>query len=92
VAHLRHGAIAVIAQALSDDGSAIGTISLVHHFLQVIGAFELSRAPLDGAFDIILGHVSLSGLVEHQTQAKVGLRVGSPLASGDHNLVAELGE
>ena len=54
-AHFARGAVAVVGQRLDDDADAAGTEALVAH-LFVIRAARL-LALLDGALDIVLGHV-----------------------------------
>ncbi|MNV90642.1 hypothetical protein D3C71_1850500 [compost metagenome] len=48
-----------------------------------------ARALLDGAFQRLLGHGHLAGLLDHQTQLGVGSRVGTA-ARGDHDFLGQL--
>ena len=56
VADLRRGALAVVGQCLDDDGHAAGAVALVGDGLVVVGVARAERL-VDGAFDVVVGHV-----------------------------------
>ena len=91
VADLGDGAVAVVGRALDQDRDAAGAVALEHELL-VGGALELAGALLDGALDVVGGHVGALGLVDRGAQARVGVGVAAADAGGDRHLADELGE
>jgi hypothetical protein len=75
VANFADRAIAVVGGAVNDDGDAAGTVALEGNFF-VGGAGELTGAALDGALDVVVGHVLSLGGGDGAAQARVA--VGSP--------------
>src|SRR5690606_10126825 len=54
-----------------DNGGAVDAIAFVTDFF-VVGAFQAASAALDGAVDVVLGHIGPSRLVDRQPEARVG--------------------
>src|SRR3546814_19936296 len=81
----------VVGHAVDDDRDAARAIALVADFLEVVGP-TLAAAALDRALGGVLGHVGIEGLVEHQPQARIGLRIAAAGTRGDGDLPNEIGE
>src|SRR5690606_38946132 len=90
VADLGHGALAVVGHAVDQDSGTAGPVALVADFLEV-GIVGASRAALDGAQDVVLGHVGRSGLVPSEPQAGIGVRVGPTVAGGNGDFTNDFG-
>jgi hypothetical protein len=90
-ANLRGRAITVVGQGLDDYGDAAGAITLIADIL-VIVALAAARAFLDGALDIVLGHVSRLGRHDGGAQPVIGVRIAAPQPCGHGELAAQLGE
>src|SRR5690606_17876620 len=82
VAHFGYGALAVVGHAVDDQGGAAHAITLVADFL-VVDAFFGAGPALDGAQDVVLGHVGRCGLVPGQAQRGIGVGIG-PTGTGGH--------
>ena len=91
VADLGDGAVAVVGRALDKDGDAARAVALELEVL-VGRALELARALLDGAGDVVRGHVRALGLVDCGPQAGVGVGIAPADAGGDRHLTDDLGE
>ena len=89
-AHLARRAVAVVGQRLDDERDAAGHAALVAH-LVVILAFAARRL-LDGAVDIVLGHVLGARGLHGETQARVHRGVGHTHLGGDGDFTRELAE
>ena len=89
-AHRAGGAVAVVGQRLDDDGDAAR------------GRSPRSGSPrscrlaaqrlLDGALDIVLGHVLGARGLDREPQPRVHARIGRADLGGDRDLAGELGE
>src|SRR5690606_30071977 len=88
VADVGDGAVGVVREALDEEGDAAGAVALVRHLL-VVGAGDLARAALDGAFDVVLGHVLRLRLVHGEAEAGVHVRVAAAFAGGYHDVARD---
>ena len=86
-AHLAASPVAVVGQRLDDDGDAAGAIALVAHGLE-IGAVGAGRL-LDGALDVVLGHVLGARVLDREAQARVHLGVWQAGLGRDRDFAAE---
>ena len=68
-AHVRRGPIAVVGRGLDEDRDAAGAVALVHDLLELLGLVATART-LDGALDVVRGHVHRARLVHGETQPK----------------------
>ncbi|CAN3958714.1 General stress protein 13, partial [Dysosmobacter welbionis] len=93
VADLRRGALAVVGQGLHNDGHAAGAVALVGDGLVVVGAAG-AQGPVDGALDVVVGHVDGLGLGDDRGQAGVvvGVAGAAALFHGHDDLLGDLGE
>ena len=89
-AHVGHGAVGVVGGRFDEERNAVRAVSLVDHLL-VVGGILLG-GPLDGPFDVLLGHVLGLGVLNQNAQAGVARRVGTSGLDGDLDLFAQLGE
>jgi hypothetical protein len=90
VADFGHGPVGVVGGGFDDEGHATGAIALVGH-LFIGGAFELAGALLDGALDVVVGHVDRAGGVHRQAQARIPGRITAAGPRGDGDLADDLG-
>ena len=90
--HIGDGAIAIVRQGLDEYGRTVGSIPLVHEFLETRALTGTAGAADNSPLDVVLGHVGLLGLVQDDAQTKVGVRIGATLSGGEGDLVPELGE
>ncbi len=77
--------------AFDDEGYAAGAVALVGDLL-VGDAFEFAGAALDGAFDVVGGHVLGFGGGDSSAEAGVAVGVSSALFGGDGDFLDEAGE
>src|SRR5690606_17402811 len=80
----------VVGHAVDQDGSAAGTIAFITDLFEVV-AIGSARAALNGALDVVLGHVGRGGLVPGQAQTRVGVRVGAAGACRNGDFTDDLG-
>lgn len=73
VADLRGGTLAVVGQGVHDDGHAAGAVALVGDGFVVVGVAG-AQGLVDGALDIVVGHVDRLGLGDDG--GKAGVVVG----------------
>ena len=92
VADFACGAVQVIGDDLNDHGDAAGSISLVGDLL-VVGAVALAGGLLDGALNVVVGHVGGLRLCDDvlQLAVQIGIRAAAGLY-GDHDFAADLGK
>ena len=92
MADLGRGALAVIGQRLDDDGDAAGAVALVGDGLVVVRVAGAERL-VDGALDVVVGHIVRLGLGDDGGEAGVIRRVAAAaLLDGDDDLLGDLGE
>ena len=93
VTDLGGGALTVIGQSLHDDGHAVGAVALVDHALEVV-AVPGAQSLVDGALDVVVGHVDGLGLGDNrgQTGVVVGVAGAAALFHGHDDLLGDLGE
>jgi len=89
-AHLARGAVAVVGQDLDDDGDAARPIALVADFVIALGV--AAGGLLDGAVDIVLGHVLRARRQYRGPQAWVHGGIGQAQLGRDRDLARELAE
>ena len=89
-AHLARRAVAVVGERLDDHGDAAGRVALVAHFVVIlaIGAGGL----LDGALDIVPGHVFDAGGDAGRAQAGVHVGVGQAHLGRDGDFTGQFGK
>ena len=76
VAHLGGGAVAVVGEGVHDHGHAGGAVALVHHVLVAVGVAG-AQSLVDGALDVVVGHVGGLGLGDDGGQAGVVIGVAA---------------
>ena len=91
MADVAGGAVAVIGNGFHDHGHAAGGIAFVGDLL-VIHIAQLARGLLDGAGNIVVGHIIGLGLGDNVAQLAVHIRIAAAFAHGDGNFAADLGE
>ena len=79
MADFADGAIFVVGEDFDDDGDAAGAVALVGDLL-VGDAFEFAGAALDGALDVVGGHVFGFGGGDGSAEAGVAVGVSSAAA------------
>src|SRR5688572_26115528 len=89
--HVRGRAVAVVGDAFDQDGGAAGSVSFIQELDEDFG-FQLPRAALDGAFDVVLRHEGLLGLLDGGVELRVHGRVSPLLLRRHGDGAAELGE
>src|SRR5690606_17271488 len=70
------GARAVVSHAVDEDSGSAGAIAFIADLFKVV-AVGTASATLNGALDVVLGHIGRGGLVPGHAQARVGVRVGA---------------
>jgi hypothetical protein len=91
VAHLGDDAVAVVGRDLDEDRGAVRAVALVGD-LGEIGAVAAAHRALDGALDVVGGHVVLFGLLDGEAEARVAGGVSAAGLGGDDDLFRELRE
>ena len=92
MADLRRGALAVVGQRFDDDSHTAGAIALVGDGLVVVGVARAERL-VDGALDVVVGHVGGLRLSDDGREAGVVIRIArAALLDGDDDLLGDLGE
>ena len=91
VAHLGHGARAVVGEQSTITAAPFEAVALVADLL-VVHAVEAARAALDRALDVVLGHVVLVRLVDGEPQPRIHVRIAAAHARGDGDFLDEAGE
>ena len=84
-------AVLVVGEHLDQQGAAARSIGFVGEFL-VIDTLEVTGAFLDGAIDIVLGHVGAASLENGGAQARIALRIAAAHARSDRNFLYKLRE
>ena len=88
---LGRGAVGVVGERFDDHRDAAGTVAFVRDFL-VRGAFELTGAALDGALDVVLGHVVRLRLGHRRAEARVAVDVAAAEPRGDGHFLDDARE
>ena len=91
VANFADDPVAIAGDHLHEHTHSAGAVALEHHFIERF-TLELPGAALDGAFDIVVGHVLALGREDGCAQARIGVRVGAADAGGNGQLANNLGE
>src|SRR5262249_3129941 len=91
VAHVGHGPGLVVGQAVHEYGGAPDAVAFIAHLL-VVGSFEAPDAALDGALDVVPGHVAGIGLVHRQAQPRVGVGIAASQARCNRDFLDQPGE
>src|SRR5271163_2533432 len=68
-AHFAGGAVAIVGQRLDDNGDPARRITLVANFVVILAVG--ARGLLDGALDIVLGHVFCAGGEDGRAKARI---------------------
>src|SRR3546814_14929839 len=63
----------LVGHAVDDDRRAADAVAFVADFF-IVGAVGAARAALDGALDVVLGHVGVGGLVPGHAQPPIAVR------------------
>ena len=90
-ADIFRGAGLVVGGGLHDEGDAAGAVALVGDFL-VDDAGEFAGALLDGAVDVVGGHVGLAGLEDEGAKAGVAVGIAAAGLGGEGEVAREAGE
>ena len=69
-----------------------GTVAFVDGFNHLHAVAALTGAALDGAVDVVVGHVGVFGVLNRHAQPEVGVGVSTALLRGDNDLARQLGE
>src|SRR5690606_16066907 len=80
---LGRGAVAVVGEALDEQGDTAGRIALVGDRLVVGRSGLVPGAALDGTVDVVVGDRGLLGLLDRIEEGRVARRVGTPGAGRD---------
>ena len=91
VTDLADGAVFVVGEDVDDEGDAAGAVALVSD-LFVADAFELAGSALDGAFDVVGGHVLSFGGGDGAAQAGVAVGIAAAGFGGDGDFLDEAGK
>ncbi len=91
MAHVGHGAVAIVGHAIDHDRNTPGAVAFVAYFLDIVGVL-ITGCALYGPLDSVLGDVPGKRLVHRQAQTGIGGGVGAPHAGGDADFPDELGE
>ena len=91
VAHVGHGAGFVVGEAVHHQGGAADAVAFVAQ-LDVFHAFEVAGAFVNGALNVVFGHVGIPGFVHGQAQAGVGSGVAAAEAGGYGDFFDQFGE
>ena len=89
-AHVAGGAVVVVGQRLDDHRDAARPVALVADLVVVLGV--AARRLLDGALDVVLGHVLGARREDRGAQARIERRVRQAELGGTGDFAGELGE
>ena len=89
-AHVARGAVVVVGERRDDDGSAAHAVTFVGELL-VVTVAEVARGTLDGALDVVVGHIRRLCLGDDVGKLGVGGRIGVAFCC-DCKFSADLGE
>lgn len=88
--HFRSCTIAIVCQALNDDGHTTWTKAFILNVLVNV-AIAGGRAA-DRAFDIILRHGLAARFLDRQAQARIGIHILTAQFGGHRNFTGQLGK
>ena len=91
VAHVGDGAGFVVGHAVYHQGRAADAVAFVAQF-DVFHAFQVARAFVDSALDVVFRHVAGRGLVHGQAQARVCAGIAAAQACGYGDFFNQTGE
>ena len=91
VAHVGNGAGFVVGHAIDHQRRAADAVAFVAQ-LDVVHAFEITGAFVDGALDVVFGHIGVPSFVHCQPQAGVGCGIAAAQAGGDGDFFNQSGE
>src|SRR3546814_8466927 len=80
----------LVGHAVDDDRRAADAVAFVADFF-IVGAVGAARAALDGALDVVFGHVGVGGLVPGHAQPRIAVRVGAAGPRRDGDLTNDFG-
>ena len=83
VAHVGGGPVAVVRENVDQDGDPARRVALVGDPLVGIGIGARARTLIDGALDVVVGHVGILGLLYGEAERRVHLGVPATLARRD---------
>src|SRR5262249_38916640 len=83
--------VTIVSERLAKYGHTPGPITLVDHFLEILGAQRAGRL-LDRPLDVILRHAERARLVDCIAEPHVRRRVATAGARGDVDRAAQLGK
>ncbi|MNN08561.1 hypothetical protein D3C81_1214200 [compost metagenome] len=89
--HGSSGTVAVVGHGLDHDRHATRAVTFVAELFDVV-AFVGAGTTGHGTIDDVAAHVGAQGLVQRQTQARVGCRVSTTLLGSDRQFADPLGE
>src|SRR5690625_1837412 len=69
---------AIIGHAIDNDSSPPHAVAFITNFFEVL-PFDEASAALNGALDIVFGHVGCRCLVEREAQTGIGFGLGAPV-------------
>src|SRR5690606_14583303 len=90
-AEIRDGPVRVVGQRLDIERSTAMAVPLVRDLL-VLDALELARALLDGALDVLRGHVRGLRRVDGEAQPRIHPRIAATGTRRDRDLADQLRE
>src|SRR5690606_37568685 len=88
--YLGHRAGAIVGHAIDNDRGAADAVAFVADFF-IVGAISPARAALDGALDVVFGHVGVGGLIPGHAQPRIAVRVGAAGPRRDGDLTNDFG-
>src|SRR5450830_1407865 len=91
MAHIGYRALLVIREAIYDDCGAVDAIAFIADFF-VAHSLEFTSTALDGAGDVIRGHIFFFGFNYGSTQTWVEIDIAAAHASSHSDFFDEFGE
>jgi len=85
VPNFRDSPVFVVGRYFDQHGYSPGTVSFVNDLKDLGFAIKLASATLDSTFDIILGHVCRTSLIDDKTQSKVRIGIRSAFFGSNYN-------
>ena len=91
MAHISYGAGFVVGEAIHHQRGAADAVAFVAQF-DVFHAFQVAAAFVDGALDVVFGHIGIKGFVHGQAQARIGGRVAAAHFGGHGDFFNQAGK